>query len=244
MNERFPSDPDTGGSSESPKLPPTAGRVSASRRQFAKAGVGAPVVLGSLLSKPALGAGYTCTISGQISGNISSHPTADTCSELGRTPSYWVGNAWPTGGGYPSKGNNPASSTNNCRWNGGLVKGTSFSAWANGGKTLGNYFYFNPNTACSNILASVAGGSSTEAATMLQVLNATVSTNDVFDLGREIVTAILSSLSAPASYPVTVPMLIDMFNAVAPSGGSYTFPNSTKTWNRTQVLTYLKSLHF
>lgn len=238
MNERFPSDPDTGGSSESPKLPPTAGRVSASRRQFAKAGVGAPVVLGSLLSKPALGAGYHCTISGQLSGNISSHPT-DNCSALGGSPTYWMTNNWPNGTGYPIKGDNPASAFNYCKWNGSLVKGTSFSGW----RGLGAYFYFNPSAACSNILASAAGGSNTEAATMRQVL-ATTSTSDVFELGREIVAAILSSLNSPSSYPVGVPMLIDMFNAVAPSAVSpYTFPNSTKTWNRAQVVTYLKSLH-
>ena len=78
---------------------------------------------------------------------------------------------------------------------------------------------------------------------MRQVLSATASTGDVFDLGREIVTAILNSLSSPSAYPVRVPMLIDMFNATAPSGGLYLFPNSTKTWSRAQVLTYLKSLH-
>lgn len=238
MNERIPSDPELGGSGEPSASPAASGRMSASRRQFAKAGAAAPVVLGSLLSKPALGAGYTCTISGQMSGNISSHPNPDTCSELGKIPSYWVSNAW-TMTGAPIKGTNPASSTNNCRWNGSLVKGTTFKGW-NG---LGDYFYFNPNTACSNSLASVFGGSNTEAATLLQVLNATVSAGDVFDLGREIVTAILSSLNAPNSYPVRVPMLVEMFNKVAPTGGTYPFPNSTKTWTRAQVLTYLKSLH-
>ena len=242
MNERLPSDPELDGSSESSKLPPAAGRVSASRRQFAKAGAAAPVVLGSLLSKPALGAGYTCTISGQMSGNTSSHTTVNSCTDLGQMPTYWAANSWPSGTGFPSKGDNPASASNFCKWNGALVKGTNFSGWSYGGKTLGTYFYFAPASACSNTLASGVGGSSTEAATMRQVLSATVSTNDVFDLGREIVTAILSSLSSSA-YPVRVPMLIDMFNAVAPSGGLYLFPNSTKTWSRTQVLTYLKTLH-
>jgi hypothetical protein len=242
MNERIPSDPELGGSSELPK-PPPVGRMSASRRHFAKAGVAAPVVLGSLLSKPALGAGYTCTISGQMSGNTSSHPTANTCSELGSTPALWVANAWPTASGAPAKGNNPATAPSFCKWNGALVKGSTFSGYSNGGSTLGGYFFFNPGTACSNTLASVAGGSSTEAATMLQVLNATVVSGDVFDLGREIVAAILSSLNAPNTYPVRVPMLIDMFNKVAPAGGTYQFPNSTKTWTRAQVLTYLKSLH-
>jgi len=243
MNERLPSDPELGGSTESSKLPPAAGGVSASRRQFAKAGAAAPVVLGSLLSKPALGAGYTCTISGQMSGNTSSHPTPSTCSDLGDIPSYWAANSWPSGAGFPTKGDAPASAASFCKWNGSLVKGTSFSGWSYGGKTLGAYFYFAPGSACSPSLASISGGSSTEAATMQQVLGATVITNDVSDLGREIVTAILNSLSRPSAYPVRVPMLIDMFNATAPSGGLYLFANSTKTWTRTQVLTYLKSLH-
>ncbi|MGA7951802.1 MAG: hypothetical protein WCA45_16855 [Thiobacillaceae bacterium] len=53
------------------------------RRRLTKAGLAAPAVLGILASKPVLGAvPYTCTISGQLSGNESpgGPATADPCT--------------------------------------------------------------------------------------------------------------------------------------------------------------------
>lgn len=73
------------------------------RRSLAKGALAAPVVLGTLMSRPVLGAApYHCTISGQISGNISPRPGANTrCDTLGRSPGFWGNrgganrNEWP-----------------------------------------------------------------------------------------------------------------------------------------------------
>jgi hypothetical protein len=99
MNERTPSDHEQGGSQEPPLSLPAARRVSASRRQFAKAGAATPVVLGSLLSKPALATQpYNCTVSGKISGNTSPRPGKVDCKTIGKSPGYWKNaTSWPAG---------------------------------------------------------------------------------------------------------------------------------------------------
>lgn len=61
----------------------------AMRRQLTKGGLAVPVVLASLVSKPVLadpvlGVPWNCTISGQLSGNVSGHVTA-ACTSLGQS---------------------------------------------------------------------------------------------------------------------------------------------------------------
>ncbi len=70
------------------------------RRRLAKGGLAAPIVLASLVSKPVLAlpgnpapAPYTCTISGQLSGNTSSHEVA-SCNTLGQGQSEWLANPY------------------------------------------------------------------------------------------------------------------------------------------------------
>jgi len=69
----------------------TRPQVDQRRRSLAKGALAAPIVLGTLMSRPVLGAApYHCTISGQISGNISPRPGGDeNCWELGKSPGFW-----------------------------------------------------------------------------------------------------------------------------------------------------------
>jgi len=61
--------------------------VDQARRKLTKAGLAVPAVLGTLASKPVLAAvPWKCTISGQVSGNVSGHES-ESCSSLGRTHS-------------------------------------------------------------------------------------------------------------------------------------------------------------
>lgn len=64
---------------ETPQVP----QVDANRRRLTKAGLAAPAVLGVLASRPVLASvPWKCTISGQISGNVSGHEL-ETCTTLG-----------------------------------------------------------------------------------------------------------------------------------------------------------------
>lgn len=69
---------------QSPRLP-----VDATRRRLSQASLVAPVVLATLASKSALGAApYNCTISGKLSGNLSSHGKPVSC-KIGKSHGFW-----------------------------------------------------------------------------------------------------------------------------------------------------------
>jgi len=60
-----------------------------SRRKLTAAALASPVILGTLVSKQALGdVLYDCTISGKLSNNQSSHGGVDDCS-IGKSHGYW-----------------------------------------------------------------------------------------------------------------------------------------------------------
>ena len=84
-----------------PNTPDTRPQVNEQRRRLTKGGLAAPVVMGTLLSRPVLGAApHHCTISGQVSGNMSTHDQSILCSTLGRSPSQFAS----TPGSLPSSG--------------------------------------------------------------------------------------------------------------------------------------------
>ncbi len=82
-----------------PITKPTASQPDALRRRLTKGGLAAPVILSSLVSKPVLANAWTCTISGQMSGNVSGHES-ETCDALGKTHSALSTSAYPDG--YPA----------------------------------------------------------------------------------------------------------------------------------------------
>lgn len=69
---------------ETPQVP----QVDAYRRRLTKAGLAVPAVIGVLAGKSVLGAdlAHGCTLSGQVSGNVSTHGAPTSC-DLGDTPS-------------------------------------------------------------------------------------------------------------------------------------------------------------
>lgn len=83
--------------------------VNASRRKLTAAALASPVILGTLVSKQALGdVLYDCTISGKLSNNQSSHGGVDNC-KIGKSPGYWKNHptAWTYGFARGNKFNKP-----------------------------------------------------------------------------------------------------------------------------------------
>ena len=219
---------------------PALASIGTSRRRFAKAGAAAPVVLGSLLSKPALATQpYNCTISGKMSGNTSPRPGNVDCKTLGKSPGYWKNaGSWPSGA---LKGNSPTST---CSFGGN--KGTVFGGFTSGGQVLTDAFRYKAESSgcnCYGYRDSVFA-SCTSKASMLQVLNTPGGLNDtmIYALGRATVATILNALSMGADYPISVAQAIKMFNAVCPVGGKYQV-NSTVFWDDNQVMAYFQSLY-
>lgn len=64
-----------------------------SRRKFNKSGLAGAAVMLTLASKPVLGNPiYNCTVSGNVSGNVSSHGKPQPCNDCGLSPGYYKNN--------------------------------------------------------------------------------------------------------------------------------------------------------
>jgi hypothetical protein len=205
----------------------------------------APVVLGTLVSKPVLGqVPRNCTVSGQVSGNVSS-PGMGDCSQLGYTPEYWIGRSDWTGTGL-TKGDVP---NNNCAFGGGQnAAGTRFNptfeqAFRYVGTGSGNtqactvYAYDEPGY-------SATTGNTADDATMLQVLR--LSTTTSFDgkrLGRAAVASLLNALlfASSGEYPLRPAQVVKMFNQVRQTG--FFRVNATVEWGREDVTQYFESIN-
>jgi hypothetical protein len=221
--------------------------INASRRRFTRAGLSGSVVLGSLASKPVLGAStYHCTVSGQISGNLSRPGLAADC-QIGDPPSVW---AMPTTS-WPSvfiKGALPNDQCGFTSASGSRPRGTNFNGYTPSGSVppLINAFFnlgtgSGPSMACSVVVPPTT---STDPSTMLQVLaTATAQPSDPqFVLGRVVVASLLNAANF-VNYPVTPHTIIAMFNATF--GGGVYYPiggNNSVTWSRARVIEYLTSL--
>lgn len=215
-------------------------KINEQRRRLAKGGLAAPVVLGTLLSRPVLGAApHNCTISGQLSGNVSTHGTPVDCKTLGRSPGYWKqpqkASEWPAPLVYATvaDGQCATSSVIGTRFNGFSMTGTA--ALANAFKCSSGVV-LDPNDA--NF-----GATNTKKATMVQVLSTGGGLNDtaIKALGRATVASLLNSVKFAPDYPLTPAQVIAMFNAVY-QGGKYQV-NPTTQWDRDQVKNYFESLY-
>jgi len=172
---------------------PSGNLPDALRRKLVKGGLAAPVVLATLASKPVLGAApWKCTISGQVSGNMSGHES-ETCSQLGDPPAYWQSNTWP-----------------NCDY---------FFTGCGIGTLTARLFKDTPASIGLTTFADaysgftvmqVLSGSATPSA-----LNATVR------LGQETVAALLNAMTHGTNFPLPSADVITIFNSIATTG-SYT----------------------
>ncbi len=95
------------------------------RRRLVRSALAAPVVLSSLASKPVLGAeAYHCTVSGQLSGNVSAHPGDVICAarSVRAGPSGLIPHSWTSDhkGDLPNAsgdGNTSQKSSSSSNWN-------------------------------------------------------------------------------------------------------------------------------
>ena len=197
-----------------PNTPDTRPQVNEQRRRLTKGGLAAPVVMGTLLSRPVLGAApHHCTISGQVSGNMSTHDQSILCSTLGRSPSNWADDS-------------PSS------WPGSLTD-------SSGTPLLFNLAPSSTNPKFADVYSK--GGADANVQEVLKGTDVAVKSGSAtVELGQEAVAAYLNAADQQ-KYPITQQEVVAMFNAVV-SGGTYAY-SSTVSMNATQVLTFFKSLH-
>lgn len=198
-----------------PNAQDTRPQVDEQRRRLTKGGLVAPVVIGTLLSRPVLGAApYNCTISGQISGNVSAHGPDQSCI-LGDAPSTWAAlSTWPSP----------------------YTPGTQFNA-----AFADAYKRKTEPGGTTRLVNTSANGS--QPATLLDVLTLPASSTDAPpnpELGKAAVASLLNAVKYAPDYPLTPGQVIEMFNATY-NGGTYNV-NGTVLWNAATVLAYFKSL--
>lgn len=228
------------------KVPDAYPQVNEQRRRFTQGGLAAPVVLGTLLSRPVLGAApHNCTISGQLSGNVSTHVQGD-CAELGQSPSDYAGLA-------PSSWPNATADFLNDEGNPRQFRNTPFS-FPRGSRFADAYEKekidgdatppigtINPADVRDVLAGFVTKADGTQNTNW--VLRAKLGFNSDIALGQEAVAAYMNAWDVANSpnYPLTTPATaVAMFNAVV-DGGRYD-PTGVN-WDASQVLAYFKSLH-
>jgi len=228
---------------------PNAGQPDALRRRLTKGGLAAPVVLATLLSKPVLGAApHNCTISGQISGNTSTHEQG-VCSSLGQSPAYYAPLApvsWPSTVGYNdwttqfrrysvdfSDAPRSFSVTNKFKNAFEKVSPTNVVSKATVRDVLvGCVTKLQVLTECNPgwiLRVKVGGGFLTDEALALS-------------LGRETLAACFNAITYAPNFPLSLSNVVAMFNAVIVFGGTYNVAPGVD-WNATQVRNYFQSLH-
>lgn len=245
-----------------PRVPDGSPQVDEQRRRLTKGGLAAPIVLGTLLSRPVLGAApYNCTISGQLSGNVSSHGTPVDCSTLGLSPGFWrqERKEWPNfiyGSGMIDGNFKPIASPT-LDGSKESTEGTLFTTagFANAFKcieetstmtvTTGHGKNQKTETVTETVCRIVSYGdpdfSTAGNATLLQVVANGGNDNGLDALGRAAVASLLNAYEFAPDYPLTPQDVVEMFNAVH-AGGSY-MVNPTTSWDASQVMAYFESLY-
>lgn len=213
-------------------------QINEQRRRLTKGGLAAPIVIGTLLSRPVLGAApHNCTISGQMSGNMSTHEQGD-CRLLGRSPSYYAGIA-------PSSWPNASADFLN---NGNIrnFQNTPFSQTTKFANAFERYNTANQNTANANVLDVLQGDwdLNNNNRTLRVRLNQNFDTANGIALGKEAVAAYMNAVDGTNGYPnfpISGLQVVAMFNAVIVLGGKYD-PTGVN-WGITDVTNYFASLH-
>lgn len=210
------------------------------RRRLTKCGLAAPIVIGTLLSRPVLGAApHNCTISGQLSGNVSTHYQG-VCSTLGLAPSYYAGlppSSWPNATlDFLDNQNRPLLFRLTPK-----SQAVKFADAFRRKLTQGMNITYEDATVW-DVLKGVPvnnnNGNPINNA-VLEVKPGMVATNGL-ELGKEAIAAYMNAFDQ-TKYPLTQGQVVEMFNAVIVTGGRYD-PLGVN-WDATQVLTYFKSLH-
>lgn len=214
------------------------------RRRLAKGGLAMPVVLATLASRPVLGAApHNCTISGQVSGNVSTHEQGN-CTLLGNNPDYYAAltpTSWPT-----------SVSVND--W---LNRRGSPLPFPDAPVSLFYTYHFkdayekvSPSNAIStasvrDVLAGyvvVTSPVMPTAPALGWILRARSGYVTDLGLGRETIAACMNAIAFAPNFPLTLSQVAAMFNAVVVVGGTYQVAPGI-TWNATQVRDYFRGLH-
>ncbi|MCP5278715.1 MAG: hypothetical protein H6935_10200 [Thiobacillus sp.] len=212
--------------------------INEGRRKLTKASLAAPVVLGTLASRPVLADAWNCTISGQISGNIS-RPGKVDCATLGQSPSYYAGLAptsWPGGTDFVQNDGDIRKFKN--------TPNTQSIKFADAFERFKiNDANFTGNPTVLDVLRGDWDLSDNNKGLRVRQVGGFDTANGIV-LGQEAIAAYMNAVdptNGHPTFPISGPQVVAMFNAVILSGGRYD-PTGVN-WDITAVISYFQSLH-
>lgn len=225
------------------------------RRRLVKGGLATPAVLATLASKQVLGsAPYNCSMSGKLSGNVSGHGKAQTCSSLGSSCEQWRDTTcqWT----YYPKGSctqhvysggqcmyiDDYNTSNNTSKRGCRVKEASLTVTTP--KFLNQYCRKQVSGKWQMCAPTTSGCTPMSLLEILWCDSITTPQYGVscnFDLVKECVAGVLNARAYPMIYPLAEADCIAMHNATC-NGGTYQV-TPTVSWTAQQCIAYLCSLH-
>lgn len=204
---------------------PSTGQPDALRRKLVKGGVATPVVLATLASKPVLAVSWNCTISGQLSGNVSSH--GEACTNVGLGKSGLV-STYP----YPSNSMSTISGLfPNLSTNYFFIAGTATDS---GGTVSGGTLSFNSS-------GVPPGGSS--AASINQILNLPAPSGSDYAVKALVLLLNAKGITDPSVYPLVQSQAERIYVAAA-TGGTFSDTNPTVDWSNAEVLHFIDLLYY
>jgi hypothetical protein len=179
-------------------------QINEQRRRLTKGGLAAPIVVGALLSRPVLGAApHNCTISGQLSGNVSTHTQGD-CTLLGKSHTTLTTE-------YAQK--------------------TATTILSEFPLLVNNYVFISNET--NVLTLTPGSGNNTPPATIQQVLAASSLTGDLLYAQKALVLLLnAKGLTDTSIYPLTEFQARQLFKSAAdPSHPQFVDTNPNVTWN-------------
>lgn len=195
--------------------------IDESRRRLAKGGVAGSIILSSLVGKSALAIPYRCTVSGQVSGNMSpvGRDTTTSC-DVGFSPAEWVTRV--SSGSF--------TGTN------GVLTTAQFNT------IFGSHFATN----AANTQIVPVGTVGSHASTLLEIL--TLNAGGGIDALKltfaRLAVATFLNRRATAGFPLSELQIVDMFNTTADGVGIYHYSGALDVpMGRTDVSNYWTFLY-
>lgn len=200
------------------------------RRKLVKGGVATPVVLATLASKPVLAVSWNCTISGQLSGNVSSH--GEDCTNVGDSASGLAANTYK----YPSNDLKMIS----VLFSDSPVLSTTNYFFVTGESTDTTTGIISGGTLSFSSSGAQPGGSTP--ASINQILNLSTPSGGEYAVKALVLLLNAKDITDPSVYPLIRSQAERIYVAAA-TGGTFSDSNPTVDWSNAEVLHFVDLLY-
>ncbi|MDD5390333.1 MAG: hypothetical protein PHD37_13380 [Gallionellaceae bacterium] len=188
-------------------------------------------MLATLASKPVLAVSWNCTISGQLSGNVSGH--GEECTNIGESASSLASNTYK----YPSN----AMSMISVLFSDSPVLSTTNYFFISGESTDPTTGIVSGGTLSFSSSGTQPSGSSP--ASINQILHLPTPSGREYAVKALVLLLNAKDITDPSVYPLIRSQAERMYVAAA-TGGSFSDTNPTVDWSNAEVLHFVNLLYY